>query len=65
MTDIEIEQLITQRDYWEGKALELAEDVGKSLGFKTGEPSNCNCPVQNAIDGLYEMGAQLDEWRGS
>lgn len=56
-------QLIIQRDYWEEKATELANDIGKALGFSVGEHSSANCPVQNAIDGVYEMGAQIDEWR--
>jgi hypothetical protein len=45
-------RLITERDYWEEKATELANDVGKHLGIEVGEHSNLNCPVQNAIDAL-------------
>lgn len=48
-------QLITERDHWEEKATELANDIGGMLGFDVGEHSNMNCPVQNAIDGVFEM----------
>ena len=65
MKDHEIDELIRERDFWEEKATELAEDVGRALGFEVGEHSNGNCPVQNAIDGVYHMGAQIDEWRNS
>lgn len=54
---------IEQRDYWEEKATELANDIGDALGFEVGEHSNCNCPVQNAIDGVYQMRSQIEEWR--
>lgn len=56
-------QLIKERDYWEEKATELANDIGSALGFDVGEHSNLNCPVQSAIDGLYEMRSQIEEWR--
>ena len=46
-------QLIRERDYWEEKATELAEDVGKLLGVGVGEHSSANCPVQNAIDAVF------------
>lgn len=46
-------QLIQERDHWEEKATELAEDVGKFLGIEMGEHSSENCPVQNAIDALF------------
>jgi len=55
------EDTIGQRDYWESKATELANDIGKALGFEVGEHSSANCPVQNAIDGVFEMDATLDE----
>ena len=48
----EIIELITERDYWEGKATELAEDVGELLDFEVGEHSSANCPVRNAIDNV-------------
>jgi hypothetical protein len=63
--DSEEEQLITERDHWEEKATELANDVGAALGFEVGEHSNINCPVQEAIDGVYNMRAQIEEWRNS
>ena len=47
------DRLISDRDYWEEKATELANDVGKHLGIDVGEHSNLNCPVQNAIDALH------------
>lgn len=61
--DAEITQLILERDHWEEKATELAEDIGSALGFEVGEHSNINCPVQNAIDGVYNMRAQIDCWK--
>ena len=51
-------QLIQERDYWEEKATELAEDVGKFLGIEMGEHSSDNCPVQNAIDALFNTHPQ-------
>ena len=59
----EIGELIKERDYWEEKAMELANDVGEALGFDVGERSNINCPVQSAIDGVFEMASQIEEWR--
>lgn len=64
-TDREVTQLIQERDHWEEKATELANDVGAALGFEVGEHSNINCPVQEAIDGVYNMRAQIEEWRNS
>lgn len=64
-TDREAEQLIQERDHWEEKATELANYVGAALGFEVGEHSNINCPVQEAIDGVYRMRAQIEEWRNS
>lgn len=49
-------KLIEELDHWEGKATELANDVGSMLDFEVGEHSNINCPVQNAIDEIYRMG---------
>jgi hypothetical protein len=63
--DREEEQIIAERDHWEEKATELANDIGAALGFEVGEHSNINCPVQQAIDGVYHMRAQIDEWRNS
>lgn len=61
--ELECEELknIALRDYWEDKATELADDIGKALGFEVGEHSSDNCPVQNAIDGVYHMGTELEE----
>ncbi len=56
------EKAITERDHWEDKATELANDTGEALGFDVGEHSNMNCPVQNAIDGVAEMRSQIDDW---
>ena len=61
MTDEEIDEILSERDYWHDKATELANDVGKLLGFDVGEHSNMNCPVQTAIDGVFEMGATVRE----
>ena len=63
--ETESEALISERDHWEEKATELANDVGASLGFEVGEHSNMNCPVQEAIDGVYRMRAQIEKWRKS
>ena len=46
---------IEDRDHWHDKATELANDVGNMLGFDVGEHSSSNCPVQSAIDGVFEM----------
>ena len=62
-TDRDLAQLITERDHWEEKATELAKDIGAALGFEVGEHSNANCPVQEAIDGVYHMRSQIDEWK--
>lgn len=51
----EFEQLIIERDYWQEKATELANDVGKLLEFDVGEHSNVNCPVTNAIDQVWNL----------
>lgn len=59
-TEAEIEALIGERDHWEEKATELAEDVGKMLGVDVGEHSNMNCPVQNAIDLVYHMSNEVN-----
>lgn len=59
--DKDFDQALQERDYWEGKATELAESVGNALGIDVGEHTNLNCPVQNAIDGVFEMGAQIHE----
>jgi len=61
-SDTDNNKVMEERDFWEAKATELAEDIGKYLGFDVGEHSSANCPVQSAIDGLYEMGSQIEEW---
>ena len=43
------EKMITDRDYWEELATELAEAVGKHLGVDVGEHSSSNCPVRRAL----------------
>jgi len=58
-------ETIAERDYWESKATELAEDVGKALGIHIGEHTSRNCPVQNAIEGLYKMSTQIEIWRAN
>src|SRR5690625_4092352 len=45
---------IESRDYWEGKATELAERVGEYFGFDVGEHSNANCPVQTALEADWQ-----------
>lgn len=62
-TDRDLTKLITERDHWEEKATELANDIGAALGFEVGEHSSTNCPVQEAIDGVYHMRSQIDEWK--
>ena len=56
-------EIIIERDHWEDKATELANMVGAALGFDVGEHSNLNCPVQTAIDGVFEMRAQIEVWK--
>lgn len=54
MTDErELLELITERDYWEDKATELANDIGTYFGVDFGEHTSHNCPVQNALDFVY------------
>lgn len=45
---------IENRDHWEARATELATDVGTLLNIDVGEHSSANCPVQNAIDAVYQ-----------
>jgi len=54
ISDHELEKEITQRDYWEEKATELANGVGLLLKVEVGEHSNINCPVTNALEALDE-----------
>ncbi len=54
----EIEKLVDERDYWEEKATELADNVGNLLGFDFGEHSSANCPVQSAIEAISAMKSQ-------
>ena len=54
VADSELEDILLKRDYWEQKATELANDIGNLLGVNVGEHSNINCPVQNAIDAVYQ-----------
>lgn len=63
MTEQEIDQILRERDHWQDKATELATDIGEALGFEVGEHTSANCPVQEAIDGVYHMRAQIDEWK--
>jgi len=42
-------QLISERDYWEGLATQLANNVGNHFRVDVGEHSSGNCPVQKAI----------------
>lgn len=51
--EIEFEQVMKERDYWEEKATELAVDIGEHFGYNVGEHSSDNCPVTNAIDLVY------------
>ena len=59
--DLSEDKLIEQRDHWEEKATELAGDIGSVLGFDVGEHSSANCPVQTAIDGVYQMQSTVIE----
>jgi len=54
--DPDMDTVLKERDHWEAKATELAEDYGEAVGIDVGEHSNTNCPVQNAIDNLSELG---------
>ena len=56
----EIEEEIRNRDYWEGKATELAEDVGRFIGVDVGEHSSHNCPVESAINALAALQTSTD-----
>lgn len=48
--DKELLKEITERDYWEDKATELANLIADKYGLDIGEHSSSNNPVQNAID---------------
>ncbi|MEI8659364.1 hypothetical protein [Vibrio sp. Hal054] len=54
LPDSELETIIIARDRWEERATELASDVGTLLNIEVGEHSNANCPVQNALDAVYQ-----------
>lgn len=51
----DLDRCVIERDFWEEKATELANDVAKALGFNVGEHTSANCPVQNAIDELSSL----------
>lgn len=63
MNEQDIDKILKERDYWEEKATELANDIGGALGFDVGEHNNINCPVQAAIDGVNHMRSKIYEWR--
>lgn len=64
ISDNELESTIDARDRWEERATELANDVGTLLNVDVGEHSSANCPVQNAINAVYQAAqkkAKTDE----
>ena len=51
------DKLIEERDYWEEKATDLADAVGKHFGVDIGEHTSANCPIEEAhkiLDGEYK-----------
>jgi hypothetical protein len=60
VSESEMTQLIERRDHWEEKATELAVDIGQALGVDVGEHSSANCPVQNAIDVVYQSDISIN-----
>lgn len=54
LTDSELENTINERDAWETKATELANDIGSLLNIDVGEHSSANCPVQNALNAVHQ-----------
>ncbi|MDF9399196.1 hypothetical protein [Vibrio sp. 1180_3] len=54
ISDSELESTIDARDRWEERATELASDVGTLLNIDVGEHTSANCPVQNALDAVYQ-----------
>lgn len=50
---------IAKREHWEEKATELANDIAQFFDVDIGEHSNCNCPVQNAIN-LVAIGLGIE-----
>ncbi|CAH1598834.1 conserved hypothetical protein [Vibrio jasicida] len=54
ISDSELESTIADRDNWEKRATELACDVGTLLNIDVGEHTSANCPVQNAINAVYQ-----------
>ena len=61
VSESEMDQLIERRDHWEEKATELAIDIGQAIGVDVGEHSNVNCPVQNAIDAVYQSDIRVSK----
>jgi hypothetical protein len=51
--NLSIAEEITNRDYWEEKATEIAHEVGLYFDIEVGDHSSMNCPVQNAFDYVY------------
>lgn len=43
-------EVMTERDHWLECAEKLAAIVAKDNDLHIGEHSNCNCPIQNAIN---------------
>ncbi|HHB1594856.1 TPA: hypothetical protein ACN976_003001 [Vibrio campbellii] len=62
ISNSELEEVISNRDDWEGKATSLATNVGKLFDFDVGEHSNLNCPVQAANEKL-QLEVELKEKR--
>lgn len=52
--DSSLSEEVDSRDKWEEKATELATDVAVLLNVDIGEHSNCNCPVENAIEAVFQ-----------
>ncbi len=62
--DKECCELIAERDQREEKLDEIAEKIAAIRGIELGEHSNCNDPVENALEELAEIAVEMTELRG-
>lgn len=55
---------IKNRDEWEDRATQLADEVGAYFDVPVGEHSSCNCPIEEArkiLNGEYKTNSQKDK----
>lgn len=59
--DEDLSVIIQTREYWEQNAIELANEVATLLDVDIGEPASNNCPVQNAIEAVYQSRIRIQK----